>query len=208
GTVGISKDVVTAQFNRLRWTGSEMQLATARHGGRLVLCVRTATAPTEVKTPPQLTHTVVRGETLASIARQKLGDAKRWKDILMANPGLNPAAIRVGQELILPVQAGAAVGPELTGLQIRLADSLGHVALDVTRVAFGPRGTNIINQGSWTLAESWIIPEPTQNTMVTCLVLAPSPARVPGASVAVLLGEPDSPPWWLLSGWTPLRNPP
>ena len=47
-------------------------------------------------------HLVAPGETLMAIARDRLGDAARWRDIVAANPGLNPAQIMAGQELKLP----------------------------------------------------------------------------------------------------------
>lgn len=48
-------------------------------------------------------HTVAPGETLMAIARNRLGDAARWRDIAAANPGLNPSHIAAGQQLHLPV---------------------------------------------------------------------------------------------------------
>ena len=47
-------------------------------------------------------YTVAPGETLMAIARNQLGDASRWRDIVAANPGLDPARIQAGQELKLP----------------------------------------------------------------------------------------------------------
>jgi nucleoid-associated protein YgaU len=53
------------------------------------------------------TYVVRGGDTLRSIAESKLGGSQRWKDIVAANPGIDPAHIKVGQELHLP--AGAPV---------------------------------------------------------------------------------------------------
>ena len=47
-------------------------------------------------------HLIAPGETLMAIARDRLGDAARWRDIVAANPGLNPSQIMAGQELKLP----------------------------------------------------------------------------------------------------------
>lgn len=43
-------------------------------------------------------------DTLWSIAKQKLGDGKRWKDIVAANPGLTPENLKAGQSIKLPAK--------------------------------------------------------------------------------------------------------
>lgn len=48
-------------------------------------------------------HTVVRGETLWSIAQTRLGDGRRWREISTIN-GLTSEVIIPGQVLILPDQ--------------------------------------------------------------------------------------------------------
>jgi nucleoid-associated protein YgaU len=48
------------------------------------------------------THVIQKGDTLWSIARQYLGDGKRWKEILQANPGIQPDKLRVGSTITLP----------------------------------------------------------------------------------------------------------
>ncbi|MFV0135443.1 N-acetylmuramoyl-L-alanine amidase [Streptomyces sp. HMX87] len=48
------------------------------------------------------TYTVVKGDTLSSIARTKLGDASRYTEIAKLNSLSNPNAIKVGQVLKLP----------------------------------------------------------------------------------------------------------
>ena len=52
--------------------------------------------------PPPDRHVVAAGETLIAIARDRLGDAGRWRDIAAANPDVNPSALGVGKSLILP----------------------------------------------------------------------------------------------------------
>ena len=47
-------------------------------------------------------YTVQKGDTLYKIAREKLGDAKQWKAIAAANPGLNPSTLKTGQKIVLP----------------------------------------------------------------------------------------------------------
>lgn len=48
------------------------------------------------------THTVIRGETLGGIARDRLRDVNRWYDIQELNNLGNPHLIEVGQVLIMP----------------------------------------------------------------------------------------------------------
>jgi len=55
-------------------------------------------------------HVVRAGDRLANIAKQYLGDAGRWQAIVAANPGLDPARLKVGQKLTIP-EAGLAAGP-------------------------------------------------------------------------------------------------
>lgn len=45
---------------------------------------------------------VEAGQTLFAIAREHLGDGARWRDLLDANPGLDPQHLRAGQTLRLP----------------------------------------------------------------------------------------------------------
>ena len=51
---------------------------------------------------PRDRHVVAPGETLTAIARQNLGDAGRWREIVALNPGLSPDRMSVGASLILP----------------------------------------------------------------------------------------------------------
>jgi len=48
------------------------------------------------------TYTIKKGDLLRSIAREKLGDESRWKDIVAVNPGLDPQKLAVGQQIKLP----------------------------------------------------------------------------------------------------------
>jgi LysM repeat protein len=48
------------------------------------------------------TYEVQQGDTLAEISTAFYGTAKHWKDIVKANPQLDPAQMRVGQELVIP----------------------------------------------------------------------------------------------------------
>ena len=51
-------------------------------------------------------HTVVAGDTLSRLARQYLGDEKRYMEIFKANTGVltNPDRIQLGQKLNIPAR--------------------------------------------------------------------------------------------------------
>ena len=54
--------------------------------------------------PATRTHTVAKGDTLYSLARQYYNDQGRWKDIYQANLGMlsSPDLVKIGQELVIP----------------------------------------------------------------------------------------------------------
>ncbi len=47
-------------------------------------------------------HVVGSGDTLAEISQKHYGTTKRWKEILKANPGIDPEGLKVGQKVVLP----------------------------------------------------------------------------------------------------------
>jgi nucleoid-associated protein YgaU len=51
------------------------------------------------------THVVAKGETLADISKKYFGTSKRYKEIVAANPGVSPEALKVGQKLVIPESA-------------------------------------------------------------------------------------------------------
>lgn len=81
-------------------------------------------------------YTVQPGDTFSSIANKHYKDETRWFDIAQANPSVDPARLRVGQELRLPAIQFLAkheepVPPGPTGVKtytIRPGDSLSTVA--------------------------------------------------------------------------------
>ena len=56
-------------------------------------------------------YTVQTGDTLSAIAKAKLGDEARWKEIAPLNPGLLPDKLTPGQVLWLPPKTAAAAQP-------------------------------------------------------------------------------------------------
>jgi 5'-nucleotidase/UDP-sugar diphosphatase len=48
------------------------------------------------------TYTVKKGDNLFQIAKAHYGDGKQWTRIVDANPGLEPAKLKVGQTIQLP----------------------------------------------------------------------------------------------------------
>ena len=73
--------------------------AVSRVAPRAVLATRTLTVLPEL---PRDRHVVAAGETLMSVARDRLGSAARWREIVRLNPGLTPTSMSVGQSLVLP----------------------------------------------------------------------------------------------------------
>jgi nucleoid-associated protein YgaU len=60
------------------------------------------TAAQAVEHTPGVEYVVRSGDTLRTIAEKKLGHADRWKDIVAANPGLDPHKLLVGKSLKIP----------------------------------------------------------------------------------------------------------
>ena len=48
------------------------------------------------------THVVQPGDTMWQIALRHYGNGQRYRDIMAANPGVNPTTMRIGQRLVLP----------------------------------------------------------------------------------------------------------
>jgi nucleoid-associated protein YgaU len=56
--------------------------------------------------PVAVSYTVKKGDTLHSIAKAELGSDAKWKDILAANPSLDPKKLKIGMKLQMPSKAG------------------------------------------------------------------------------------------------------
>jgi nucleoid-associated protein YgaU len=81
-------------------------------------------AVTSISTPPSVdvgstgngrVHVVAAGETLSDISKKHFGTTTKWKDIVKANPGVDPEGLHVGQKLNLPEIAGVSPSPTDTG---------------------------------------------------------------------------------------------
>lgn len=61
--------------------------------------------PSAETSPPALagSYIIVAGDSLRSIAARLYGDARRWRSIMKANPGLRPRRLRIGQVIKLPM---------------------------------------------------------------------------------------------------------
>ena len=60
-------------------------------------------APPPTPPAPATRQYVIRPkDTLWSLAKHFLGDGKRWREIMLANPGLDPNKLRVGQTITIP----------------------------------------------------------------------------------------------------------
>ena len=56
-------------------------------------------------------HVVKSGETLSDISKQHYGTTTKWKEIIKANPGIDPEGLKVGQKLKIPEIAGTTPVP-------------------------------------------------------------------------------------------------
>jgi nucleoid-associated protein YgaU len=73
-----------------------------------------ATTPATSAAPVAATasYKIKPGDTLQGIAQRELGSANKWKDILAANPGINPNRLKIGMSLAMPANTGTvASGP-------------------------------------------------------------------------------------------------
>jgi peptidoglycan endopeptidase LytF len=71
-------------------------------------------APAAVSTAG--THTVAKGETLGDISAIHYGTTKHWRKIVEANPGLDPARLKIGQVVQIPaVESAPAAAAAASG---------------------------------------------------------------------------------------------
>lgn len=73
---------------------------------------RTTTSPKPAATSATGTYVVRAGDTLSKIASRLLGDGDRWREIVAANPGLDPKRLLVGKSIRVPRAAADATRHE------------------------------------------------------------------------------------------------
>jgi len=78
--------------------------------------------PAPAPAPATRTHTIARGDTLSELSQRYLGTARRWSEIVNANPGLQPNRLIVGETINIP-GSGSEGG---TGSPAASASGNGH----------------------------------------------------------------------------------
>jgi LysM repeat protein len=76
-------------------------------------------------------HVVAAGDTLGEISRKYFGTTAKWKEIVKANPGVDPENLKVGQKLNLPESAGTSAPTavvETGDYVVKPGDTLGSIA--------------------------------------------------------------------------------
>lgn len=64
--------------------------------------VVTPAPPPAPPAPATRQYVIHPKDTLWSLSKHFLGDGKRWREIMFANPGLDPNKLRVGQTITIP----------------------------------------------------------------------------------------------------------
>lgn len=101
---GVAPDAIVDRLHRrlgpAMWVGDENLVITTRVESA---SMPVAGVPVPPATPlPAGSYVVQAGDTLAQISAAFYGTTQHWKRILEANPGLDAAALRVGQTIIIP----------------------------------------------------------------------------------------------------------
>jgi nucleoid-associated protein YgaU len=76
------------------------------------------TPPQQPGTGHKVEHIVAKGELLSDISTKYYGTSKRWRDIVQANPGLDPERLLVGQKINIPNVPGSADAGTATPMPI------------------------------------------------------------------------------------------
>lgn len=112
GVAAIGLGAVASLSGCVRRTGGVVALApqpespttwTTTTGG--VMAPEPACPVTETNLQAHAAYTVKKGDTLSSVAQRLLGKASRWREIAVANPGIVPERLKIGQTLVIPAAA-------------------------------------------------------------------------------------------------------
>jgi nucleoid-associated protein YgaU len=63
-----------------------------------------ATADKKTGSASYTTYTIKSGDSLQDVAKRLLGTSKRWPEIVEANKGIDPTALKVGQQVRIPAR--------------------------------------------------------------------------------------------------------
>jgi nucleoid-associated protein YgaU len=96
------------------------------------ITVQTSTGGSHASPGAPRTHVIKTGETFTSIARSVYGDGRYYLQILKANPGLEPSALKPGTRINLPdlaqVSSGESRTPGRTSRNARGGEGAGATA--------------------------------------------------------------------------------
>jgi nucleoid-associated protein YgaU len=70
-------------------------------------------------------HVVASGETLSDISKKYYGTTTKWKEIVKANPGVDPEGMKVGQKLKIPEISGTSLAPTNAEMTTNVGDTSG-----------------------------------------------------------------------------------
>jgi nucleoid-associated protein YgaU len=128
--------------------------------GRLSLDEPPPSAPAPV-VPATHAYAVRAGDTLSEIAQRELGSSRRWQELVAANPGLDPAKLRVGKTIQIPgakaagQPATASAGSSKSAAKDDLKTAKKETAKKDTAPAAGSGKTWKVGKGEnlWRIAE-------------------------------------------------------
>ena len=90
-------------------------------------------------------YTIKSGDTLEGIARTQMGSGQKWQQIVAANPGLDPKALKIGQKITIPAagtttsqeKAAAPAGSSATAAPNTYTVQKGDTLIELSRKFYG-----------------------------------------------------------------------
>jgi nucleoid-associated protein YgaU len=83
-------------------------------------------------------YVVQKGDSLAKIARARLGAESRWQEIVTLNPNLNPKSLQVGQKIQLPKDVTTVARPAAPRKEAPDSKEIKATAKPATKLASAP----------------------------------------------------------------------